>query len=375
MRRKSGYIHDHPDWPDFRWDREKLAKQLAEVRHQQGRLVGHMEALGFPLQQEAVLQTLTEDVVKSSEIEGEKLDVSQVRSSIARRLGMDVGGVGPVDRHVEGVVEMMLDATRRYDQPLTPERLFAWHASLFLTGRSGMARIRVGCWRDAGTEPMQVVSGPVGRERVHFEAPAARKLEREMKAFLDWFNKDDRKAKTDAVLKAGLAHLWFVTIHPFDDGNGRIGRAIADLALARSEHSPQRFYSMSAQIRQERAAYYDILEQTQTGAMDVTPWMEWFLACLGRAIDGAHATLAAVLSKARFWQALGAVPINERQRLMLNRVLDGFEGKLTTSKWATIAKCSPDTALRDILDLVERGILVRNPEGGRSTSYAIAKVP
>lgn len=336
--------------------------------------MGHMEALGFPLKQEAVLQTLTEEVVKSSEIEGEKLDVSQVRSSLARRLGMDVGGLEPADRRVEGVVELILDATRHYDQPLTAERLFAWHASLFPTGRIGMRKIRVGAWRDDSTGPMQVVSGPIGRERVHFEAPPAAKLEGEMQVFLDWFNEHSTGADSDAVLNAGLAHLWFVTIHPFDDGNGRIARAIADLALARSEDSSQRFYSMSAQIRQERAAYYNLLEQTQKATMDVTAWMEWFLACLGRAIDGAQTTLAAVLSKARFWERLRAVPLNERQRLMLNRLLDGFEGKLTTSKWAKIAKCSSDTALRDILDLVERGILVRNPEGGRSTSYALAKV-
>lgn len=336
--------------------------------------MGHMDALGSPLKQEAVLQTLTEEVVKSSEIEGEKLDVSQVRSSIARRLGMDVGGLEPADRRVEGVVELILDATRHYDQPLTAERLFAWHASLFPTGRIGMRKIHVGAWRDDSTGPMQVVSGPIGRERVHFEAPPAAKLEGEMQVFLDWFNEHSTGADSDAVLNAGLAHLWFVTIHPFDDGNGRIARAIADLALARSEDSSQRFYSMSAQIRQERAAYYNLLEQTQKATMDVTAWMEWFLACLGRAIDGAQTTLAAVLSKARFWERLRAVPLNERQRLMLNRLLDGFEGKLTTSKWAKIAKCSSDTALRDILDLVERGILVRNPEGGRSTSYALAKV-
>ena len=372
--RRNRYIHERPNWPKFRWDHEKLAKPLASVRHQQGRLIGHMEALGFPLQQEAVLQTLTEDVVKSSEIEGEHLDANQVRSSIARRLGMDVGGLEPADRQVEGVVEMMLDATRHHDQPLTAERLFAWHASLFPTGRSGMRKIGVGAWRDDSTGPMQVVSGPIGREHVHFEAPAAARLKREMTAFLDWFNEDHAHTDTDAVLKAGLAHLWFVTVHPFDDGNGRIARAIADLVLARSEQSPRRFYSMSAQIRQERTAYYDLLAQTQKGTMDVTLWMEWFLACLGRAIDGAQTTLAAVLSKARFWQAFRTVPINVRQRLVLNRLLDGFEGKLTTSKWAKIAKCSSDTALRDILELVEHGILVRNPEGGRSTSYALAKV-
>jgi Fic family protein len=366
MRRLRRQIHELADWPTFHWDKDRVAKPLAMVRHQQGRLIGHMEALGFQLQQEAVLKTLTEDVVKSSDIEGETLDVDQVRSSVARRLGMDIGGLKRADRHVEGVVEMMLDATRKYDESLTVERLVAWHASLFPTGRTGMRKIRVGAWRDDKTGPMQVISGPIGHERVHFEAPAARRLNREMKAFVDWFNKD---ADIDPVLRAGLGHLWFVTIHPFDDGNGRIARAIADLALARSEHSPQRFYSMSAQIREERQEYYDILERVQKGTLDVTAWMEWFLACLGRAIDGAQTMLAAVLNKARLWQTLRDVPINERQRLMLNRLLDGFEDNLTTSKWAKIAKCSSDTALRDITDLVERGILVRNAAGGRSTNY------
>jgi len=349
-----------------------LTERLSIVRHEQGRLLGRMEALGFKLRQEAVLKTLTEDVLRSSEIEGEQLDAEQVRSSIARRLGMDVGGLKPVDRNVEGVVEMMLDATRHYEQPLTAERLFAWHASLFPTGRSGMRRIRVGAWRDDSSGPMQVVSGAIGRERVHFEAPAVERLDREMQVFLDWFNEN---TATDWVAKAGLAHLWFVTIHPLDDGNGRIARAITDMALARSEQSAQRFYSMSAQIRQERATYYDVLERTQKGTMDITHWMDWFLGCLGRAIEGAQATLAAILSKARFWETFADFPLNERQRLVLNLLLDGFEGKLTTSKWAKLAKCSHDTALRDILALVERGILVRNPEGGRSTSYGLASIP
>jgi Fic family protein len=363
------YIYELPDWPEFHWDRERLAEPLAAVRHNQGRLIGHMEALGFNLRQEAVLQTLTADVLKSSEIEGEKLDPEQVRSSIARRLGMDIGGLKPADRHVEGVVEMMLDATRNYDQPLRVERLFAWHASLFPTGRSGMHKIRVGAWRDDSNGPMQVVSGPIGKEHVHFEAPPAERLDREMKGFLDLFN---RPPDVDEVLKAGLAHLWFVTIHPFDDGNGRIARAIADMTLARSEKSSQRFYSMSAQIRQERGAYYDILKHTQKGPLDITPWMEWFLGCLSRAIDGAKIVLAAILNKARFWEYVAAIPINDRQRFVLNRLLDGFEGKLTTSKYAKLAKSSQDTALRDILSLVERGVLARNPEGGRSTSYSIA---
>ena len=367
----SPYMHNHPDWPRFYWNRESLAERLAVVRHEQGRLLGRMEALGFKLRQEAVFKTLTEDVLKSSEIEGEQLDAEQVRSSIARRLGMDIGGLKPVDRNVEGVVEMMLDATGRYEQPLTAERLFGWHASLFPTGRSGMRRIRVGAWRDDSSGPMRVVSGAVGRERVHFEAPAAGRLDREMQVFLDWF---DEKTESDWVMKAGLAHLWFVTIHPFDDGNGRIARAIADMALARSEQSAQRFYSMSAQIRQEYATYYDILENTQKGEMDITPWMDWFLGCLGRAIDGAQAILGTILFKARFWEAIGDFPLNERQRLVLNRLLDGFDGKLTTRKWAKLAKCSHDTALRDIAALVEGGILVRNPEGGRSTSYGLASI-
>jgi Fic family protein len=363
------YIHELHDWPRFDWNRERLAEPLAAVRHRQGRLIGRMEALGFNLRQEAVLQTLTADVLKSSEIEGEKLDAEQVRSSIARRLGMDIGALKHADRNVEGMVEMMLDATRHYDQPLTAERLFSWHASLFPTGRSGMSKIRVGAWRDDSTGPMEVVSGPVGKEHVHFEAPAAARLDGEMKAFLDWFNKPP---DIDEVLKAGLAHLWFVTIHPFDDGNGRIARTIADMVLARSETSPQRFYSMSAEIRQERAAYYDILEQTQKGTLDITPWMEWFLGCLGRAIDGAQTILSAVIAKARLWERIQATSINERQRLVLNRLLDGFEGKITTSKYSKLAKCSQDTALRDILPLAESGILVRNPGGGRSTSYSLA---
>src|SRR5579863_3905816 len=370
------YIHEQAGWeqagwPGFRWDHEALAKPLAEVRHRQGLLVGHMGALGFTLRQEAVLQTLTADVLKSSEIEGEKLDAEQVRSSIARRLGMDIGALKQADRNVEGVVEMMLDATRHYDQPLTPDLLFAWHAALFPTGRSGMRKIRTGAWRDDSDGPMQVVSGPIGKERVHFEAPAAPRVDQGMNAFLDWFN---TRTDIDPVMKASLAHLWFVSIHPFDDGNGRIARAIADMALARSENSPQRFYSMSAQIRQERQAYYDILEETQRGRLDLTPWMEWFLGCLGRAIDGAQTTLAAVLTKARFWEAVAGVAFNGRQRLVLDRLLDGFEGKLTTSKYAKLAKCSQDTALRDILQLVEREILVRNPEGGRSTSYTLAQL-
>lgn len=362
------YIHERRDWPRFHWSAEALAGPLAAVRHQQGRLIGRMESLGFNLQQEAVLQTLTSDVLKSSEIEGEQLDALQVRSSIARRLGMDIGALKRADRDVEGVVEMMLDATRNFKQPLTSERLFAWHGSLFPTGRSGMSNINTAAWRDDRGGPMQVVSGPLGKEHVHYEAPKADHLDREMKVFLDWFGDD--KAN-DPVLHAGLAHLWFVTIHPFDDGNGRIARAIADMALARSERSPQRFYSMSAQIRLERGDYYDILERTQKGTMDVTLWMGWFLGCLGRAIEQAQNTLSAVLDKARFWERIKDVQLNERQRLVINRLLDGFEGKLTTSKYAALAKCSQDSAHRDILALVDGRVLLRNPEGGRSTSYSL----
>jgi Fic family protein len=363
------YSHELHDWPKYRWEQKDLAEQLAAVRHRQGRLVGRMEGLGFPLRSEAVLQTLTQDVLRSSEIEGEILDKDQVRSSLARRLGMDIGALTPADRDVEGVVEMMLDATQHYEKPLTKERLFGWHASLFPTGRSGMSKITVGAWRDDKSGPMQVVSGPIGRERVHYQAPAAPRLDKEMDVFLEWL---EFEKSIDPVLKAGIAHLWCVTIHPFDDGNGRIARAIADMALARSEQGPQRFYSMSAQIRQERNAYYNILEATQKG-LDITPWLQWFLGCLDRAFDLAESALADVFKKARFWEKHASTPLNDRQRDMLNRLLDGFEGNLTSSKWATIEKCSQDTAWRDIDDLIKREILARNEAGGRSTSYSLAQ--
>jgi len=363
------YLYQRDDWPGLRWDSGGLAELLADVRLRQGRLLGGMKSLGFGLQEEAVLRTLTEDVVKSSEIEGEKLDAEAVRSSIARRLGMDVGALAPADRSVEGVVEMMLDATRNYDKALTEERLFGWHASLFPTGRSGMRRITVGAWRDDREGPMQVLSGAIGRERVHFEGPPAARVAEEMRRFLEWFNSG---AAIDPVLKAGMAHLWFVTIHPFDDGNGRIARAIADLCLARSEQSPQRFYSMSAQIRLERNDYYDKLEATQKSGTDITRWQTWFLGCLGRAIEGAEIMPGNVMRKARFWERVGSSKVNDRQRLVLNKLLDGFEGKLTTSKWAKLTKSSQDTAYRDILELVDRGVLAKGPEGGRSTSYVFA---
>ncbi|MFA6176932.1 MAG: Fic family protein, partial [Phycisphaerae bacterium] len=325
------YIHECKSWPALTWDNAKLSSLLADVRHRQGWLLGRMEGLGFQLRAEASLSTLTSDVVKSSAIEGERLDAEQVRSSIARRLGMDFAGTASTDRNVEGVVEMMLDATQKYSEPLTEGRLFDWHAALFPTGRSGMRSITVGAWRTKEAGDMQVVSGPLGREHVHFEAPSADRLKREMAMFLKWF---ETRSEMDSVLKSGLAHLWFVTIHPFEDGNGRIGRAIADMALARADGTSGRFYSMSAQIEAERKQYYLHLEQSQRGGVDVTSWLEWFLNCLGRAIDGAEKELAGILRKAKVWERIHEAPVNERQRIVINRLLDGFEGKLSTSKYA-----------------------------------------
>lgn len=366
------YIHERDDWPHFRLDQELLGARLAAARHLQGRLLGRMEALGFPLQAEATVQSLTLEILKSNEIEGEKLDADQVRSSIARRLGVDIGALTPADRHVDGAVEMMLDATQKYDESLTEERLFGWHAALFPTGRSGMNRINVGGWRKDAAGPMQVVSGAIGREKVHYQAPSAERIDQEMRAFLQWFSSENQ---IDLVLKAAIAHLWFVTIHPFDDGNGRIARALTDLLLARSEKTSRRFYSMSAQIRRERDEYYELLERTQKGDLEITPWITWFLDCLSRAFEGADTELAYVLAKAQFWEQYRTAPINDRQRLMLNKLLDGFEGKLTSSKWATITKCSPDTALRDIEGLIAQGILKKDAGGGRSTTYSFADKP
>ncbi|MFM7316712.1 MAG: Fic family protein [bacterium] len=362
------YIHEQADWPVFRWDRLGLADELAAVRHRQGRLVGRMEGLGFRLREEAVLGTLTLEVLKSSDIEGEVLPTDQVRSSLARRLGVEIGALVPADRHVEGVVELMLDAMRNYDHPLTADRLFGWHSALFPSGHSSMRPIRVGQWRNDSSGPMQVVSGPIGREKVHFQAPAAHRLPSEMAQFQAWFN---GPTSIDPVIKAALAHLWFVTIHPFDNGDGRMARAIADMALARSEASPKRFYSMSAQIRQQRNAYYDILEQTQKGTLDVTAWLQWFLQCLDKAFSQSEETLAAVIRKAVFWESHAGESFNDRQLKVINRLLDGFEGKLTSSKWASLAKCSQDTAGRDIADLLLRGILKKDAAGGRSTSYSL----
>ena len=364
------YIHELTDWPKFRWSDAPLAAPLAAVRHHQGRLIGRMEGLGFKLRAEAILPSLTDEVIKSSEIEGEVLDRDQVRSSIACRFGMEAGGLAPVDRSVEGIVDMMLDATQNFDLPLTEERLFGWHAALFPTGHSGMKKIEVGRWRGDKDSPMQVTSGHVGKERIHYEAPAAGRLDDEMGRFVDWFNGKDR---LDPVIDAALAHLWFVSIHPFEDGNGRIARAIADMALARSERTPWRFYSMSAQIRAERSAYYEILEATQKGDLDITAWLDWFLGCLDRAFDRAEVTLGSVLAKARFWDENASARLNDRQRLIVNRLLDGFQGKLTSSKYAVLTKCSQDTASRDIDDLIRQRILAKAPGGGRSTSYALVE--
>jgi Fic family protein len=361
-------IHELPDWPSFRWNAEAVLAPLGAVRLAQGKLLGKMLALGFDLQQEAELESLTLDVLKSNEIEGEFLNPELVRSSIARRLGMDVSGLAPADRDTDGVVDMVLDATQNRHQPLTAERLFDWHAALFPTGRSGMHRITVGAWRRDTTGPMQVVSGGMGRERVHFQAPDASLLNQEMDAFINWFNRAD---PLDPVLKAALAHLWFITIHPFDDGNGRIARAIADLQLSRAEGNSRRFYSMSARIRLERNRYYEILERTQRGNLDITDWLLWFLDCLGSALQATDQTLARVLAKAVFWELHRFTPLNTRQRVMINKLLDGFEGKLNTSKWAQIAKCSTDTALRDIQDLMAKRILEQEAAGGRSTSYGL----
>jgi Fic family protein len=365
------YIWQASDWPNWRYDLATLAQSLADVSRAQGLLMGRLADVGMDLRDRASLSALTEDVITTSEIEGEQLNVESVRSSIARRLGVDIGALAPVDRHVEGVVDMVLDATANCNAPVTRDRLFGWHAALFPTGFSGLVRINVGGWRADATGPMQVVSGPPGRQRVHFEAPPADALESETRRFLTWAN----SASTEPpLIKAGLAHLWFVTLHPFDDGNGRIARAVGDLFLARADGSPQRFYSLSAQIQRERKAYYDILERAQKQSMDVTEWLAWFLATLHRAVDQAQHTLDTVLVKTRFWQrwtAPGSAPLNERQVKLINRLLDGFEGKLTSSKWAAIAKCSPDTALRDITDLLARGVLRKSDAGGRSTSYEL----
>ena len=363
------WVHEHQNWPNFTWDVGSLVSKLADIRHRQGRLLGRMEGLGFELKCEASLSTLTNDVVKSSAIEGENLNPEEVRSFIARRLGIDIAGLIPASRDVEGIVEMMLDATQQFSKPLTKDRLFDWHAALFPTGRSGTHKITVGGWRTIDAGPMQVVSGPIGKEKVHFEAPDADRLEKEMHAFLKWFGNND---DIDPVIKAGIAHLWFVTIHPFEDGNGRIARAIGDMALARADGTQDRFYSLSSQIEAERKHYYDQLEKQQRATPDITDWLSWFLDCLGRAISNAETTLGNVLFKAQLWDTINQKPVNDRQRLIINRMLeDDYEGFMNTSKYAKLAKCSNDTALRDIQELKERGIFIQNPGGGRSTSYRL----
>jgi Fic family protein len=367
------YIWQRNGWPHWVYDHPRLAPLLAQVQRAQGYLMGRMHGLGLDARDQATLRVLTEDVLKTSEIEGEQLNADSVRSSIARRLGVDIGALAPADRQVDGVVDMVLDATQRHQAPLTAERLFGWHAALFPTGYSSLTKIRVGQWRDDAQGPMQVVSGPIHRQKVHYEAPPAHRLDAEMRDFLHWFNVDTHD---DPVIKAGLAHLWFVTLHPFEDGNGRIARAVSDMGLARAEQSAQRYYSLSAQLQRERHDYYDRLEATQKGELDVTEWLEWFLACLLRALQGAEATLAVVLAKARFWQRWAGLPMNDRQTKLLNKLLDGFDGKLTSSKWAAIGKCSQDTALRDITELLECGVLEKSTASGRSTNYElVADIP
>ena len=364
------YIWEHKDWPKLTWDENSLYKLIANVAHEQGRMQGKLESLGFDLRNEAQLVTRTEDVVKSSEIEGERLDYNEVRSSIARRLGLDAGGIVHASERVEGVVEMMHDTTQKYDEILSAERLFAWHAALFPTDIAGTAGIQIGCWRDDRNGPMQVVSGQIGQETVHFQAIPANRVDEEVSLFLNWF---ENFGEMHPLLIAGLAHLWFLTIHPFEDGNGRIARAITDMALSRSEKFTQRYYSMSSQICADRKAYYRILEVTQRGSVDVTNWMSWFLDCLLRSIKRSDTTLNTVLKKAQFWARFAQESLNSRQIKVMNRVLDGFSGKLTSTKWAKMAKCSQDTATRDINDLIERGGLKRDRAGGRSTSYSLAE--
>jgi len=362
------YIHQLKDWPQFTWNNDDLLFTLGRVRNIQGKLVGKMESLGFDLRKEAMFETITLDVLKSTEIEGEILNPDQVRSSIARRLGMDFSGLVASDRNVDGIVDLMLDATQKFTESLSSDRLFGWHSALFPSGRSGIYKIAAGDWRKDSTGPMQVVSGAMGKEKVHFQAPAASILENEMGDFITWFNKEEQ---LDPVIKAGVAHLWFVTLHPFDDGNGRIARALTDMLLARSDGSSQRFYSMSAQIRLERKGYYNILEKTQKGNLDITDWLKWFLNCLLNALESTDKILGKILYKAQFWNKFGSEMLNERQKLMINRLLDDFIGKLTTSKWSKIAKCSSDTALRDIQDLLNKGILRKESAGGRSTNYKL----
>jgi Fic family protein len=362
------YIYNDKNWPLFKWESQKLLPLISHVRNRQGRLIGKMGALGFELKIEANLEILTLDVIKSTEIEGEILNADQVRSSIARRLGLEISGLVPSERNVDGIVDLLIDATKNFEQALSSERLFSWHRSLFPTGESGLYKIISGNWRDDSTGPMQVVSGALGKEKVHYQAPPANKVEKEMKLFLEWFNQEQ---EMDIVLKAAIAHLWFITIHPFEDGNGRIARAIADMLLARSDEQSYRFYSMSTQIRKERNDYYTILESTQRETLDITKWIEWFLNCLLNAIDSSEKLLEKIIFKHSFWLRFATVNINSRQRKILNLLVEDFEGVLNTTKWAKITKCSQDTALRDIQDLIDKGILAKSSKGGRSTNYEL----
>ena len=364
------YIYERPGWPDLKWNTDEILTLLIEVSNLQGRVVGQMEALGFDLKDQANLVILTQDVLRSSEIEGELLNPEQVRSSIVRQLGLDISALVPSDRNVDGVVEMMIDSAENFNKPLNKQRLFSWHNALFPTGYGGMHKVLVGKWRDDSAGPMQVVSGPIGKEKVHYQAPPSSCLEKEMKKFLEWFN---HRQDIDLVIKAALAHLWFVTLHPFEDGNGRIARALTDMILAQSDGQSYRFYSLSAQIRNERKQYYEILELTQKGELDITEWLQWFLYCLLNALKLSKKILEKVIFKHKFWTNNASVIENERQKKIINKLLDGFDGKLTSSKWAKIGKCSQDTALRDINDLIDKQILYRLPEGGRSTGYALMK--
>lgn len=364
------YIYENSNWPEFKWNSEKLLPLLSEVRNLQGLVVGKMGAMGFDLKNQANLEILTQDVIKSTEIEGEILNLEQVRSSVARRLGLEISGLIPSDRNIDGVVEMMIDATENYDKPLTKERLFAWHNALFPNGLSGMYEILVGKWRNDSTGPMQVVSGPLGKEKVHYQAPSSEIIADEMDKLLNWINK---KSETDLVIKSAISHLWFLTLHPFEDGNGRIARAITDMHLAKTDNQSYRFYSMSSQIRSERKKYYEILEKTQKGNIDITEWLDWFLNCLLNALKSSETILEKVFFKHNFWMKYSISIKNDRQKKVLNKLLDGFDGKLTTSKWAKINKCSQDTASRDILDLIEKGILFKLQGGGRSTGYDLMK--
>jgi Fic family protein len=361
------YIYEHKNWTNFSWQQNRIIVIFGEVRLMQGKIIGQMNTLGFSAKEEATLTALTLDIVKSSEIEGESLNYNQVRSSIARRLGINTAGLVPSNRHIEGIVEMMLDATQRHTHQLTEKRLFGWHAALFPTGYSGTFKIEVGRYR---TGEMQVVSGAMGKEKLHYEAVKPKLVKAEMDKFLDWFNNDN---SLDLVLKAAIAHFWFIIIHPFDDGNGRIGRAITDMLLARAENSGERFYSMSSQILIERKQYYEVLQKVQHSTGDITEWLEWFLHCLKKAMLSTEKTTQKIMHKASFWKHYERTPINERQRLVLNKLFDDFEGKLQTSKWAKITKTSTDTALRDIKDLVEKGILQQTKDGGRNSNYELAE--